>query len=68
MVGLNDSILFVPSSGYRSHAIQAVGVFSRNLSQRLAFYAALTAGTYLEDRYYRYEPRVAGVMGITSAL
>ncbi|MDA8427405.1 MAG: hypothetical protein M0Z80_14860 [Treponema sp.] len=67
-VGLNDSILFVPSSGYRSHTIQAVGVISRNLSRRLSFYAALTAGTYLEDRYYRYEPRVAGMAGITSAL
>lgn len=68
MAGLNDSILFVPSSGYRSHALQAVGVFSGSLSPRLGFYAALTAGTYLEDRYYRYEPRVAGVAGITSVL
>ena len=68
MIGLNDSILFVPSSNYRSHTLQAVGVFSGNLSERLSFYAALTAGLYLEDRYYRYAPRVAGVVGITSAL
>ena len=30
MIGLNDSILFVPSSNYRSHTLQAVGVFFGN--------------------------------------
>ena len=68
MLGLNDSILLVPASGYRSHTLQAVGIISRNLSRRVSFYAALTAGTYLEDRYHRYELRVAGMAGITSAL
>jgi hypothetical protein len=68
MAGLNDSILFVPGSGYRSHCIQAVGVINRALSDRLSFYAALTAGAYLEDRYYEYEPRVAGQAGLAFRL
>jgi hypothetical protein len=68
MAGLNDSILYVPASGYRSHALQAVGVYTKGLSERLSLYAALTAGTYLEDRYYRFEPRVAGQAGIRLAL
>jgi hypothetical protein len=68
MAGLNDSILYVPDSGYRSHTIQAVGVYSRALSGKLELYSALTAGLYLEDRYYEHKPRISGMAGITLAL
>jgi hypothetical protein len=64
MLGLNYSILGVPASGYRSQALQAVGVYTGKLSDRLSLYAALTAGTYLEDRYLLFAPRVAGQAGI----
>lgn len=68
MLGVNDSILQVPASGYRSHSIQAVGVYNAALSSRLSLYAALTAGTYIEDRYYQFAPRLSGQVGITSSL
>jgi hypothetical protein len=68
LAGLNDSILIVPASGYRSQALQAVGILSRAVSGRLSIYAVLTAGLYLEDRYYQYQPRVAGLAGFTSRL
>ena len=68
MLGLNDSVLIVPASGYRSHTLQAMGIFNKNLSGRLSFYVALTAGLYLEDRNYQYAPRVAGLVGFTAAL
>jgi hypothetical protein len=67
MLGLNDSLLLVPRSGYRSQTLQAVGVLSRPLSERLSLYAALTAGLHLEDRYLRYKPRAAGMAGIQYA-
>ncbi|MGO8693800.1 MAG: hypothetical protein ACLQMF_09040 [Rectinemataceae bacterium] len=68
MLGLNDSILFVPASGYESHALQAVGIASKAFTPRLSFYAALMAGIYLEDRNFQYDPHVAGQVGITSRL
>jgi hypothetical protein len=68
MVGVNDSILYVPGSGYSSHCLQAVGVYSGTLSERLSLYAALTAGAYLEDRYYEGKLRAAGQVGITARL
>jgi hypothetical protein len=68
MLGVNDSILQIPASGYCSHTIQAVGVYTVALSSKLSLYAALTAGTYLEDRYYQFEPRFSGQVGITSLL
>jgi len=67
MLGLNDSILFVPGSGYRSQTLQAVGVLNRSLSGKLSLYTALTAGLYLEDRYLQYKPRAAGMAGIQYA-
>jgi hypothetical protein len=68
MLGLNYSILGVPASSYRSQALQAVGVYTGKLSERLSLYAALTAGTYLEDRYLKYAARVAGQAGIVVGL
>jgi hypothetical protein len=67
LVGLNDSILDIPSSGYRSHTLQAVGALTRPLSDKLSLYAALAAGVYLEDRYLQYAQRAAGELGITYA-
>jgi hypothetical protein len=67
MLGLNDSILFVPESDYRSHTLQAVGILNRPLSEKLSLYAALTVGLYLEDRYLQYKPRVAGMAGMLYA-
>jgi len=68
MAGLNDSILYVPGSGYISHCLQAVGVYSKALSDTLSLYAALTAGAYIEDRYYEGKARVAGQVGVTLTL
>ncbi|HUW40890.1 MAG TPA: hypothetical protein VMV90_07740 [Rectinemataceae bacterium] len=68
MLGLNDSLLSVPASGYRSQLLQAVGLATKRLSPRLSLYAALMAGLYLEDRYFQYAPHVAGEAGLTSAL
>jgi hypothetical protein len=65
--GLNDSILLVPASGYRSQILQAVGAFAKPLSDKLSFYAALTAGIYLEDRYLKYAFHAGGETGITYA-
>ena len=33
-----------------------------------ALYAALTAGTSIEDRYYQFAPRFSSQVGITSLL
>jgi len=63
MAGLNESILGVPNSGYRSQILEAVGVLSDKLSDRLSFYGALTAGIYLEDENFRGKPRVSGIIG-----
>jgi hypothetical protein len=68
MLGVNDSILFVPGSGYVSNCLQAIGVYSSQLSETLSFYAALTGGTYLEDRYYEGELRISGQAGVTLKL
>lgn len=68
MLGLNDSILYVPGSGYVSHCLQGVGVYSKALSEKLSLYAALTAGAYLEDEYLKGKPRVSGQAGITLEL
>jgi hypothetical protein len=68
MVGVNDSILYVPGSGYRSHTLQGIGVYSGRLSEKADIYAALTAGIYLEDKYYEGKPRAAGQAGITLKL
>lgn len=67
-VGLNDSILEVPGSGYMSHTLQAIGIISRPISDTLSFYAALLAGVYLDDRYLQGEGRIAGQAGISFSL
>lgn len=66
-VGLNDSILDIPGSGYVSHSLQALGAIDKSLSGKLELYAALTAGTYLEDRYLQYAFHAGGQVGIVYA-
>jgi hypothetical protein len=65
MLGVNDSFLFVPGSRYTSHCLQAIGVYSAQLSEKLSFYSALTGGTFLEDRYYEGKLRISGQAGLT---
>ena len=67
-VGLNDALLYVPSSGYVSHRLSAMGVYSGNLSDALTLYGALFLGTFLADRYYQWSVYVAGQVGITLKL
>jgi hypothetical protein len=64
MIGLNDSILQVPASGYRAQSVHAVGVYSGSLSERLSLYAGLLAGTFVEGRYLLFEPHLAGQAGV----
>jgi hypothetical protein len=68
MLGVNDSILYVPGSSYVSNCLQAIGVYSAQLSEELSFYAALTGGTYLEDRYNEGKLRITGQAGVTLKL
>jgi hypothetical protein len=65
MLGVNDSILYVPGSRYASHCLQGIGVYSAQLSEKLSFYSALTCGTFLEDRYYEGMLRISGQAGVT---
>lgn len=68
MTGLTDSILYVPGSGYVSHCLQGVAVYTTDLSEALSIYGALTAGSFIEDRYYQGKLRIAGQVGITLKL
>jgi hypothetical protein len=68
LVGLNDFLLIVPASGYISHRIVAMGIYSTRLSPRLSLNAVLQLGTFLQDAYYQYSVYVAGQVGITLAL
>ncbi len=68
LVGVNDAILYVPGSGYMTHCLQGVVVYTGPLSEKLSLYAAITAGAWLEDKYYQGKPRVAGQVGITARL
>jgi len=66
--GLNDSVLIVPASGYLSHRVAGVGVFTKKLTEKLSLYSALMLGTFLADRYNQYTLYVGGQLGITLAL
>lgn len=68
MVGLNDSLLHIPASGYESHALHLMGIFTKDFNERASLYSALMLGVYLSDRYDRYEPHAAGQVGVTLAL
>lgn len=68
LVGLNDYVLFVPNSGYLSHRIVAMGIYTSRFSPRLSFNAILQLGTFLQDAYNQYIFYVGGQVGISLAL
>ncbi len=68
MLGVNDSLLHVPASGYESQAIHAMGVFDSKLDEKISLYSAVMVGLYVEDRYYDHEIHAAGTIGLTLAL
>ncbi|WP_455381530.1 hypothetical protein [Salinispira pacifica] len=68
LAGMNDSLLYVPGSGYLSHRICAAGVYSTDIGEHFSLYGALFAGTFLADRYYQYSLYLAGQVGITLRL
>lgn len=68
LVGLNDGVLYVPASGYVSHRLGAIGIYSAPLSKKLSIYGAIVGGTFLADRYYQYKLYVAGQAGVTLRL
>jgi hypothetical protein len=68
LVGLNDFLLVVPNSGYISHRIVAMGVYTTTFTPKLSFNAVLQLGTFLQDAYYQYSLYVGGQVGISLAL
>jgi hypothetical protein len=68
LAGLNDSIMYVPASGYLSHRLNAIGVYTRDLNAGLSLYGAFMMGTFLADEYYQYALYVAGQIGFTLRL
>jgi hypothetical protein len=68
LVGLNDYVLCVPASGYVSHRLVAMGIYTMTFSPRLSFNAVLQLGTFLADKYMLYWFYVGGQVGITLAL
>ncbi len=68
LAGLNDFLLIVPGSGYLSHRIVAMGIYSTSFSPRLSFNAVLQLGTFLADRYNQYLVYIGGQVGISLAL
>ena len=68
LAGLNDAVLYVPGSGYVSHRLSAMGVYSTRLTDALSLSAVLMLGTYFADRYYQYALYVAAQAGVTLAL
>lgn len=51
LAGINDYLLYVPDTGYVSHRISGIVVYSGRVSGRVSPYGALVVGTYLADRY-----------------
>jgi hypothetical protein len=68
LVGLNDFVFVVPNSGYLSHRIVAMGIYTSKFTPRLSFNAVLQLGTFLADAYYQYTVYVGGQVGISWAL
>ncbi|MGA2974076.1 MAG: hypothetical protein ABSF77_02075 [Spirochaetia bacterium] len=68
LAGVNDYLLYVPGSGYVSHRLAAIGVYSTTLKRGLSFNAALILGTFLADQYFQYTLYVAAQAGISVAL
>jgi hypothetical protein len=68
LAGLNDTVLYVPGSGYISHRLSAMGVYTTRLNETVSLNAVLMLGTYFSDRYYQYALYVAAQAGVTLAL
>ena len=68
LAGLNDFLLVVPRSGYLSHRIVAMGIYTTKFTPRLSFNAVLQVGTFLADAYYQYTLYIGGQVGISVSL
>jgi hypothetical protein len=68
LVGLNDCLLYVPGSGYVSHRLAALGVYSTRLTETVSLNVVMMLGTFLTDRYYQYVPYIAAQAGVSLAL
>ena len=68
LVGLNDFLLMVPNSGYLSHRIVAMGIYTSTITPRLACNAVLQLGTFLTDAYNTGLLYIGGQVGISLAL
>jgi hypothetical protein len=66
--GLNDMVLTVPASGYLSHRLVAMGIYSTKLSDMVSLSAVLQLGTWLAERYYQYTFYAAAQVGVSLAL
>lgn len=68
LAGVNDWLLYIPSSGYISHRVAALGVYSTKVGPRLSLYSALSLGTFLADRYFQYNLYAGGQVGVILVL
>jgi hypothetical protein len=68
LAGLNDTVLTVPASGYVTHRLVAMGIYSTRLSDMVSLNAVLQVGTYFADRYYQYALYAAAQVGVSLAL
>ena len=68
LAGVNDTLLYVPGSGYLSHWLTALGIYSTRLSEKVAVNGVVMLGTFLADRYFQYAFYVAAQAGVSLAL
>jgi hypothetical protein len=66
--GVNDSLLFVPGSGYVSHRLCGVVAYTLPINQGFSFYSGLFLGTFLSDRYFQYSFYTGAGLGMTLKL
>jgi len=66
--GVNDSVLYVPGSGYLSHRLCAVAAYSLPINRGFSFYSGLFLGTFLSDRYFQYAFYTGAQLGMTLKL
>jgi hypothetical protein len=65
MAGLTYRALWVPAADYRSDRLCGILVYNRKVRPGLEYYAALLAGTHVNDRHYEGLPYVALMLGLT---
>ena len=68
LAGLNDCLVYVPESGYLSHRLTALGIYSTRLSEMVSLNCVVMMGTFLADRYYKYSFYIAAQAGVSLAL